>query len=73
MPSIGVVSLALIVTVLADASLLDQDATAGRLMTASHRCDGFQRHVAGALDGPLIILFEEQGSDEAHDGLVVGE
>jgi hypothetical protein len=35
MPSIGVVSLALIVTVLSDASLRDQDTTAIRLMTAS--------------------------------------
>jgi len=26
--------------------------------------DAFQRHVAGALDGPFIILFEQQSSDE---------
>lgn len=44
------------------AGLLDQDAAAGRLMIGSspQRRDGFQRHVAGALDCPLIVLFEEQ-------------
>ena len=26
--------------------------------------DGFQRHVAGALDGPFIVLFEQDGADE---------
>jgi hypothetical protein len=25
----------------------------------AQRCDGFQRHVASALDGPFIVLFEE--------------
>jgi hypothetical protein len=39
----------------------------------AQRCDGFQGHVAGALDGPLVVLFEEDGTDEANDGLVVGE
>lgn len=28
---------------------------------------GFQRHVAVALDGPLIVLFEQDRSDEADD------
>ena len=35
--------------------------------------DAFQRHVAGALDGPFIVLFEQQRADEADDGVVVGE
>ena len=35
--------------------------------------DGFQRHVAGALDGPFVVLFEQDGADEADDGGLVGE
>ena len=35
--------------------------------------DGFQRHVAGALDCPFIILFQQDGPGEPDDGLVVGE
>jgi hypothetical protein len=27
--------------------------------------DGFQAHVTGTLGGPLIVLFEQQGADEA--------
>ena len=55
--------------------LLDQGAASGKLMSGSsaYRRDGFQRHVAGALDGPLVILFEEQRADEADDGLAVWE
>ena len=35
------------------------------------RRDGFQRHVAGSLDGPIVIVFHEDGADEAGDcGLV---
>jgi hypothetical protein len=66
---------ALIVTVMFGAGLLDQDATAGRLMIGSmpHWRDGFQRHAAGALDSPFVVLFEEQRADEADDGLVVRE
>ena len=30
-------------------------------------------HVAGALDGPLVVLFEQQCADETDDGIVVGE
>ena len=34
-------------------------------------CDSFQGHVAGALDRPFIVLFEQDGADEAGDcGLV---
>ena len=39
----------------------------------AQRCDGFQGHVAGALDGPFIVLFQKDSPDEADDGLVVGE
>jgi hypothetical protein len=35
--------------------------------------DGFQTHVSGALDGPLVILFEQDGANEAGDGRFVGE
>jgi hypothetical protein len=37
------------------------------------RRDGFQAHVAAALDGPFIVLFEQQGADQAGDGVLVGE
>jgi hypothetical protein len=33
----------------------------------------FQADVAGALDGPLVVLFEQDGTDEAGDGGLVGE
>jgi hypothetical protein len=33
----------------------------------------FQRHVAGALDGPFVVLLEEDGADEADHGSFVGE
>lgn len=36
-------------------------------------CDGFQRHVASALDGPFIVLFEEDRSHKTDDGVPVGE
>jgi hypothetical protein len=39
----------------------------------AQRCHGFQGHVAGALHGPLIVLFKEDGTDESDDGLVIGE
>src|SRR5271170_6301264 len=34
---------------------------------------GFQRHVTGALDGPFVVLLEEDSPDEPDDGVVVGE
>ncbi len=37
----------------------------------AHLADGFQRHVALALDVPLIILLEEDGSDVTNDGIIV--
>ena len=39
----------------------------------AHCSDGFQCHVAGSLDGPFIVLFEEQGTDQSDDGVVVGK
>jgi len=35
--------------------------------------DGFQAHVARTLHGPLIILFEQQGTDQSGDGSFIGE
>jgi hypothetical protein len=35
--------------------------------------DGFQRHVAGALDGPSIVLLEQDCADQADDGVLIGE
>ena len=41
---------------------------------SAQRRDGFQGHVAGALDGPFIILLVEQDrADQADDGVLVGE
>ena len=34
---------------------------------------GFQRHVAGALDGPFVVLFQQDRADEPDDGVVVRE
>ena len=39
----------------------------------AHCRDGFQCHVAGSLDGPFVVLFEEQCTDQSDDGIVVGE
>jgi hypothetical protein len=35
--------------------------------------DGFQRHAAGSLHGPFVVLFQEDGAHERDDRLVVGE
>ena len=35
--------------------------------------DCFQRHVAGALHGPFVILLQQQGADQPGDGGLVGE
>lgn len=35
--------------------------------------DAFQRHVAGTLDGPFVVLLQEDGADEARDGGLVRE
>ena len=34
----------------------------------AERGDGFQGHVACALDGPLVVLFKQKRADEADDG-----
>jgi hypothetical protein len=39
----------------------------------AQRSDGFEAHVASALHGPFIILFEQQRTDESNDGGLVGE
>jgi hypothetical protein len=36
-------------------------------------CDGFQSHVAAALDRPFVVLFEQDRADETNDGIFVGE
>jgi hypothetical protein len=35
--------------------------------------NGFQCHVAGSLYSPFVVLFEQDGADEADDGVVVGK
>ena len=35
--------------------------------------DGFQRHVAGALHGPFVVLLHQDRADEADYGVVVGK
>ncbi len=44
-------------------------------MTGSSATGGdcLKVHVAGALDGPLVVLLEEDGPDETGDGGLVGE
>ncbi len=39
----------------------------------AHGGDGFQGHVAGSLDGPLVVLLEQDGADEPGDSGFVGE
>ena len=36
-------------------------------------CDRFQRHIAGALNCPFVILLEQDRADETGDGLIIGE
>jgi hypothetical protein len=33
----------------------------------------YKCHIASALHGPFIVLFEQDGADETHDGVLVGE
>jgi hypothetical protein len=33
----------------------------------------YKCHVAGPLHGPFIVLFEQDGADETHNGVLVGE
>ena len=39
----------------------------------AERGDGFQTHVASTLDSPFVVLFEEQGADQARHCVFVGE
>ncbi len=39
----------------------------------AHRGDCLKCHVAGPLDGPLVILFEQQRPDESDDCVIVGK
>lgn len=57
---------------------LGRDASACRSRQAdagiiADRCDGFQRHVAGALYGPFVILLQKDGADQSGDRRFVGE
>jgi hypothetical protein len=46
---------------------------AARRSDHPQRRDRFQGHVSAALNRPFVILFEQQGADEALDGVFVGE
>src|SRR5215203_1515778 len=39
----------------------------------AHWCDSFQGDVAGSLDGPFVVLLEQDCADEPGDGGFVGE
>lgn len=39
----------------------------------AHRGDCLKCHVAGSIDGPFIVLLEQQRSVPAHDGFIVGK
>src|SRR5687767_3877572 len=39
----------------------------------AYRSEAFQSDVASSLDGPLVVLLEQDGADETDDGGVVGE
>jgi hypothetical protein len=39
----------------------------------TQRCDGFQGHVAAALDGPFIVLFEQDRADDECRSLATPE
>ena len=39
----------------------------------AHVSDSFQGHVSAALDGPFVVLFEQDGADQASRRLFVGE
>jgi hypothetical protein len=39
----------------------------------AHLSDGFQRHVPSPLNGPLIVLFQQQRADEPDDRFIVGK
>ena len=37
------------------------------------RSEGLKGHVAGALDGPLVVLLEQDRANQSGDGGLVGE
>ncbi len=39
----------------------------------AHRSDPRQRHVARALDGPFVVLLDQDRADETNDGVFVGK
>lgn len=39
----------------------------------AQRGDGFQAHVAAALNSPFVVLLEEDGADEADNRVLIGE
>jgi hypothetical protein len=39
----------------------------------AHLGHGLKCHIPGALDGPFVVLFEQQSTDETDDGFVVGK
>lgn len=41
------------------------------LKTGDH--DGFQRHVMGTRDGPVLGLFKQDRADKTDDGILIGE
>ena len=49
-----------------------QAATAGSF-SQDHRRDRFQAHVPAALNRPLVVLFEQQGTDETCNRMLVGQ
>jgi hypothetical protein len=54
---------------------IDHSVGTGKLTTGiiAQWSDGFQCDVAGALNGPFIVLFEQDGADQSDDGIPVGE
>jgi len=52
---------------------LDEQGELTRDSFAHFAREAFQCHVASALDSPFVVLFEQDGTDEACDGVLVGE
>jgi hypothetical protein len=45
----------------------------GGSFSQDHRRDRFQAHVPAALHRPLVVLFEQQGTDETCNRMLVGQ
>ena len=39
----------------------------------AQRRDGFQHHVTGTPNCPIIVLLEQDRADETNDGILIGE